>query len=243
MTWLANWKDTITNGSKYVWLAADSTFKTISDAAKFEKARKLHKYIEKIRSDYRKGWTSRDKLVQQRSVALYLIDVLALRVGNEKGDEQADTVGCCSLRVEHLTFEEPNVVEFDFLGKDSIRYFNSAKVERGVFQSLQKLTKGKSKSDNIFDRLTTSSLNEYLKSLMDGLSAKVFRTYNASLTLDRLLQKTDMNMQPHEKLVFYNQQNKEVAILCNHQRSLPSAHNDQMGRLGKKLEMAEEWLR
>ena len=38
-----------------------------------------------------------------RSVALYFIDKLALRAGNEKDtDESADTVGCCSLRVEHM---------------------------------------------------------------------------------------------------------------------------------------------
>ena len=33
------------------------------------------------------------------------------------------------------------------------------------------------------------TLNEYLKSLMDGLSAKVFRTYNASSTLQIQLDK------------------------------------------------------
>jgi len=47
---------------------------------------------------------------------------LALRAGNEKDDESADTVGCCSLRVEHIKLhEELNgkqyVVVFDFLGK------------------------------------------------------------------------------------------------------------------------------
>ena len=47
---------------------------------------------------------------------------LALRAGNEKVDESADTVGCCSLRVEHIKLhEELNgkqyVVVFDFLGK------------------------------------------------------------------------------------------------------------------------------
>ena len=31
--------------------------------------------------------------------AAYLIDKLALRVGNEKSEEEADTVGCCSLRL------------------------------------------------------------------------------------------------------------------------------------------------
>ena len=39
-----------------------------------------------------------------RAVAVYFIDKLALRAGNEKdSDETADTVGCCSLRVEHLS--------------------------------------------------------------------------------------------------------------------------------------------
>ena len=33
-----------------------------------------------------------------------VIDVLALRVGGEKGEDEADTVGCCSLRVEHMKF-------------------------------------------------------------------------------------------------------------------------------------------
>lgn len=40
---------------------------------------------------------------RQRAVAMYFIDKLALRAGNEKDtDEAADTVGCCSLRVEHV---------------------------------------------------------------------------------------------------------------------------------------------
>ncbi len=39
---------------------------------------------------------------KQLGTATYIIDKLALRVGNEKGDDEADTVGCCSLRVEHV---------------------------------------------------------------------------------------------------------------------------------------------
>lgn len=59
---------------------------------------------------------------------------LALRAGNEKEEgETADTVGCCSLRVEHITLHgqldgSKCVVEFDFLGKDSIRYYNKVPV-------------------------------------------------------------------------------------------------------------------
>lgn len=63
---------------------------------------------------------------------------LALRAGNEKEEgESADTVGCCSLRVEHITLHEElegskYVVEFDFLGKDSIRYYNKVPVIKKV---------------------------------------------------------------------------------------------------------------
>lgn len=63
---------------------------------------------------------------------------LALRAGNEKEEgETADTVGCCSLRVEHITLHprldgKSNVVEFDFLGKDCIRYCNKVPVPKQV---------------------------------------------------------------------------------------------------------------
>lgn len=43
---------------------------------------------------------------------------------------------------------------------------------------------GKSNSDDLFDELDTSKLNAHLKELVPGLTAKVFRTYNASITLD-----------------------------------------------------------
>ena len=49
---------------------------------------------------------SEDKMENQLGVCTYLIDKLALRVGNEKNEDEADTVGCCSLRVEHIRFEE-----------------------------------------------------------------------------------------------------------------------------------------
>jgi DNA topoisomerase-1 len=63
-------------------------------------------------------------------VATYLIDKLALRVGNEKGEDEADTVGCCSLRVEHVQLDDKSEeVTFDFLGKDSMRYLNTVKVD------------------------------------------------------------------------------------------------------------------
>lgn len=90
---------------------------------------------------------------------------LALRAGNEKEEgETADTVGCCSLRREHLTLHEKYddkeyVVEFDFLGKDSIRYYNRIPVEKRVFKNLQLFMENKAGEDDVFDRLNVCYSN------------------------------------------------------------------------------------
>jgi hypothetical protein len=41
--------------------------------------------------------------------------------------------------------------------------------------------------DELFDQLDTSILNNHLKELMPNLTAKVFRTFNASFTLDDMV--------------------------------------------------------
>lgn len=49
--------------------------------------------------------------------------------------------------------------------------------------------KSKEPSDDLFDKIDAQVLNDYLRGLMEGLTAKVFRTYNASITLQRELNK------------------------------------------------------
>jgi DNA topoisomerase-1 len=70
---------------------------------------------------------------------------------------------------------------------------------------------------------------------MKGLSAKVFRTYNASITFERELLKTDPEASVADKLLAYNRANREVAVLCNHQRSVPKTHAATMERMGDKV--------
>ncbi|KAL8430462.1 hypothetical protein ACSSS7_005906 [Eimeria intestinalis] len=126
---------------------------------------------------------SPDAVDRQLGTATYLIDFLALRVGGEKDtgmfveyfdftscsfpgeNEEADTVGCCSLRVEHTTLNsETEEVTFDFLGKDSIRYFNTVK----AFKNLVGFCKGKKPDEDVFDRI-----NEELQQQQQGSSTKI----------------------------------------------------------------------
>jgi DNA topoisomerase-1 len=78
----------------------------------------------------------------------------------------------------------------------------------------------------------TSSLNKYLNAKMKGLTAKVFRTYNASITFqEQLDDNTPEKVSVQEKLNAYNQANRMVAILCNHQRTVPKTHEQSMEKM------------
>ncbi|CBZ30453.1 DNA topoisomerase IB, large subunit [Leishmania mexicana MHOM/GT/2001/U1103] len=244
VTWLAMWRDSVAGNMKYVMLAPSSSVKGQSDMVKFEKARKLKDKVDDIRASYMEDFKSNDVHVAQRAVAMYFIDRLALRVGNEKGEDEADTVGCCSLRVEHIQLMPDNIVRFDFLGKDSIRYQNDVAVLPEVYALLQRFTRRKSPDMDIFDQLNPTQLNDHLKAFMDGLSAKVFRTYNASITLDRWFKEkpVDPKWSIADKLAYFNKANTEVAILCNHQKSVSKNFKLQMMQLTTKSEYTRKTI-
>ncbi|RZF33097.1 hypothetical protein LSTR_LSTR009826 [Laodelphax striatellus] len=213
VTWLASWTENVQGQVKYIMLNPSSKLKGEKDWQKYETARKLAKSIDKIRADYIEDWKSKEMRIRQRA--------LALRAGNEKDEDQADTVGCCSLRVEHIKLlPECNgkeyVVVFDFLGKDSIRYYNEVPVEKRVFKNLQLFMENKKEGDDLFDRLNTMILNKHLNELMDGLSAKILA---------------------------YNRANRAVAILCNHQRSVPKSHETSMTKLKEKIIQKKEAIK
>jgi DNA topoisomerase-1 len=129
------------------------------------------------------------------------------------------------------------------LGKDSIRYQNKVKVHEYIYKSLISFIKNKKKDDEIFDQINTNLLNNYLKSMMKDLTAKVFRTYNASILfqqeIDLINDKFD-NIKDKENqlnliLDLYNRANLKVATLCNHQKNVSKSFNDQIDNINSKI--------
>ena len=73
-----------------------------------------------------------------------------------------------------------------------MRYVNTVKVHPSVWKDIELFRRGKKIDDGLFDKIDAQSLNDYLKSQMEGLTAKVFRTYNASSTLQNELKKCNL---------------------------------------------------
>lgn len=262
-TWLAYWNENINGSHKYMFLDATSTFKTGSDKAKYEKAQLLDKSVVKLRANYTRMLSSKSRKERQIATVIWLIDVYSLRVGNEKKEDEADTYGACSLLTEHCTLIEPNIVKLSFLGKDSMKFDDELICSDQVYRNIKMFSRShakdkktghialKGKEDPIFEVVDPSDINKWLQNRtnggMPGLSAKVFRTYNASTTFQALLKKTEewlaARRNPDERVwtpanlkLAYNEANRQVAILCNHQKTVNAQlHHKTMQRSDDRM--------
>jgi DNA topoisomerase I len=250
-TWLATWIEKLTGKRKYVWLHDSSSLRQGNDKEKYDKAIKLEKHIGKVQREIiNRMLKSRDLNQRKISTVCYLIFKLAMRVGDEKDPEEADTVGASTLRVEHITFLEENsggrYVEFNFLGKDSVPWQKTIRVEsedtRGLYENLKMLVEGKDKSSQIFDRITSNKVNLFLRSIdsknLPGLTAKVFRTFITTNVVRETLasppfNRVNKNSSEAEKIYAVKIANLKAAITCNHKKGLDPKNPARMNALEK----------
>ena len=254
-TWLATWIEKITGKRKYVWLHDSAVLRQSNDKEKYDKAKKLEKYIGKVQKQIIRIMLNSNNINQKKvATVCYLIFKLAMRVGDEKDPDEADTVGASTLRVEHIKFPEKNgkqLIEFNFLGKDSVPWQKTLEVNsqdtRGLYNNLKLFMNGKEHSSPIFDGITSSKVNIFLRSIdpknVPGLTAKVFRTYIATKTVkEELLDpkiRLNKNSSEVEKIYVMKMANLKAAITCNHKKGIDPKNPASR----KALEKFEEALR
>jgi DNA topoisomerase I len=225
-TWLATWMETLTDKRKYVWLHDSAALRQENDKAKYDRAKKLAEREGKVHREVMRRMIKGDGKV---ATVAYLILKLAMRVGDEKDPEEADTVGASTLRVEHIAFPQINssqVIEFNFLGKDSVPWQKRLEVNtedtRALYDNLKNFMQGKKPSDQIFDGINSRKVNAFLQQIMPGLTAKVFRTCIATRVVQMQLSKAnvDKNSPETQKIYAAKKSNLEAAITCNHKKGI-----------------------
>lgn len=227
-TWLATWMENLTDKRKYVWLHDSAALRQENDRAKYDKAQKLAQQFDKVQKEViRKMMKGSDKT----ATVAYLIFKLAMRVGDEKDPDEADTVGASTLRVEHIKFPQANgkqMVEFNFLGKDSVPWQKTLEVNsddtKALYENLKKFMQGKKPADQIFDGINSRKVNAFLQMIMPGLTAKVFRTCIATKVVQEALSnppvKVDKSSSESQKVYVARMANLKAAITCNHKKGV-----------------------
>ncbi len=247
--WVARWKDKLSDKLKYIWLSDTAPVKQEREAAKFDKAVHLEEEIDTIRQRIQDDLRNGNEQTRMVATACYLIDALCLRVGDEKDPDEADTVGATTLRPEHLKLGKDNVVEFDFLGKDSVVWHKKLTVPDVVLENLRELIANarpsKEASDDdrnhptrdlpqLFPDVGSHDVNVYLSSIVPGLSAKVFRTHHATMVVQETLKssKTKARDPEYKKWYAASQANLAAAELCNHTKK----YNGDWERTSKRYQ-------
>jgi len=239
--WIASWFDELSGKIKYIWLADTSHLRQAREKKKYDQARKLEKVLDKVRQCIHQGMQSDDERERKIATVCYLIDRLAMRVGDEKDEDEADTVGASTLRVEHVHIGAAEI-EFDFLGKDSVRWVKRVAIDGGetlLARNLLEFAQGKQPEDLLFDGINSRKVNRYLGAAMPGLTAKVFRTYHATTTVKTYLERNG-EFKPddsrYEKEYAAKMANLQAAITCNHKRTPPKTWEQTLARKKESLD-------
>lgn len=241
--WVAKWTDKLTGKTKYVWLADTSDLKQEMDKAKYEKATILAEKIGSVEKAIFSDMASRDAKKAKIATACYLIYRTAMRVGDEKDEEEADTVGATTLRAEHVRIG-PGLIELDFLGKDSVRWQETIKIterEKQFQKNMGLLVRRKRASEEIFDGIRSQDVNKYLSGIVKGVTAKVFRTYLATKVVTEYLVENDdiKNVSPSKKIYHAKMANLQAAVRCNHKRAIPKTFQQSLQKKKDNLKKAK----
>lgn len=235
-TWLASWIENLTGKRKYVWLHDSSYLRQDNDKAKYDTAKKLEHYIFAIENEIiNQMLNAKDTTKRKVATVCYLINKLAMRVGDEKDPDEADTIGASTLRVEHLNFPKINdkvLIEFNFLGKDSVPWQKTLEISspdtKALYENLLFFMKGKDRTEEIFEDITSSKVNKFLRSIdnenLPNLTAKVFRTYIATAVVKKHLSAPNLKLSKSEsefkKVYLAKIANLQAAVTCNHKKGI-----------------------
>ena len=145
-------------------------------------------------------------------------------------------MGAITLRPEHIKIDG-NPLNFDFLGKDCVRWEKQVEAPPVVIRNIQEFSK--QNSEYLFEGINSRKVSRFLSQKMEGLTAKVFRTWRCTQTVRRSLEgcKVKKEDADYVKQFCAKMANLEAAKIANHKRKIPPNFDE---RLKKKEARVKE---
>ncbi|MDH6182594.1 DNA topoisomerase-1 [Microbacteriaceae bacterium SG_E_30_P1] len=165
-------------------------WRAAQDEAKFDRALALAAALPAARRRAARSFgepaLSRDRVL---ATAFRILDLTAMRVGNETYATTNGSRGLCTLLVRHVVVGDGGVT-FDFVGKSRQRA-SIAVTDAPLLLALDELTTHRAAGSRLLawangrrrDPIRTSEVNEFIRGTAgDGFTAKDFRTLHATAT-------------------------------------------------------------
>jgi DNA topoisomerase-1 len=159
------------------------------DKRKFERmldfARVLPELRRAVAAELDEEGLSRTRVL---ALAVRLIDLGLFRIGNEGYARQNGSFGLATIQTDHVTVSRDGTMTFDYVGKAGKRHVLEVKDPQAakVVAQLKRrpgnpeLLAFQDESGGWID-VRSSDINDYLKSLTSGFTAKDFRTWSATV--------------------------------------------------------------
>ena len=239
--YIAKWQDKLTGKIKYVWFSDSAFLKQRKEQEKFDKAEKLGNLIPKVEEHIVKNLDAEDDERRRVATVCWLIFFLNLRVGDEKDLGEADTVGAITLRREHIKIER-DVLHFDFLGKDSVRWIKSINAPPILISNIEHYSK--TCKEYLFEGLDSKKVSRFLSEQMNGLTAKVFRTWRTTKVVKKYLDNCGVKKEDADYVKVFQAKmaNLEGATVANHKRMIPANFNERLAKKEARLKELEVQL-
>jgi DNA topoisomerase-1 len=240
--YVAKWQDKLTGKIKYVWFSDNAFLKQNREKEKFKKAEYLGRQISKIETHIVKNLVAKDETTRKIATVCWLILNPNMRVGDEKDPDEADTVGAITLRSEHITIEG-DMLHFDFLGKDSVRWIKDVKAPLEVIENIREFAQ--SSKEYLFEGVDSKKVSRFLSQKMPGLTAKVFRTWRCTKTLKEELETSGVKKDDPDyvKKFAAKMANLKVAEVANHKRKISAKFEERLYKKENRLKEAEAQLK
>jgi DNA topoisomerase-1 len=162
-----------------------------------------------------------------------------MRVGDEKDEDEADTIGATTLRPEHVKINGTKV-NFNFLGKDSVEWNKEAEFPEIAITVLQELIdiakeSGEDKPQ-IFSDIGSRHVNAFLGEIVEGLTAKIFRIYHATFFVNNSLEESDIEENDPDflKKEAATMANLEAAVICNHIKQISKTYANRLQKFRER---------
>ena len=221
--YVAKWEDKLTGKIKYVWFSDTAFLKQNREKEKFQKAETLGKQIKTVEQHIQRNLDSKDEERRKVATVAWLIFAVNMRVGDEKDPDEADTVGAITLRAEHVKIDG-NQLNFHFLGKDSVEWDKTLPAPPEVIRNIQNYMQ--TSKQYLFEGVDSKKVARFLSEKIPKLSAKVFRTWKCTTTLEAALKnetdkkKVTKEVPDYKKTYVAKMANYEVAVVANHKKKV-----------------------
>jgi DNA topoisomerase-1 len=243
--YIAKWQDKLTDKIKYVWFSDTAFLKQNREKEKFQKAETLGKQIKIIEQHILRNLDAKEEERRKVATVSWLILAVNVRVGDEKDPDEADTVGAITLRAEHVKIEG-NKLNFHFLGKDSVEWDKTVEAPPEVIRNIQNYIQ--TSKEYLFEGVDSKKVARFLSEKIPKLSAKVFRTWKCTTTLESSLKaatdgkKVTKDSPDYKKNYYAKLANYEVAVVANHKKKVPPTFDQRLEKKEANLKNLQAQL-